>query len=288
MARSAQPHPRLITTITDRGGRTTRSGRPDSFTLTAVRDSHQAPSAAKVVAAMLAALLGWHFAATFLWNAPRNPVTDSVGPQVSSYMEPFFWQNWSLFAPNPINAENELLIRAEVPNPETGDYETTEWVSATALEWTVVDSNPFPSRASRLSANIYQRLSSAWNDLGLSQRDVLARDFFGMDDDWTDLEDALAADPGADAASETDIVAMVRADLVATSYASQVASAMWGENVTSVQFRIRRTPVPRWDDRFEEFDPGSSSVREFGWRPVIVQDGQDADDFAEFFVEVNG
>ena len=250
----------------------------ESSTLAAVpstNESHHAapPPIAKGVAFVLVGIVAIHFAITFLWNAPSNPIRDALGGQVNGYMEPFFEQNWSLFAPNPVNTEDELLVRAEVLDPDTGEFETTEWESATELEWTIVSHNPFPSRASRLSSNLHRRLNSAWNRLSEGQRQVIAEDFFGADD-WTPMAERLASAAGGQIS--TDIETMIRADRVATGYASQFARARWGEGVTSVQYQLRRTPVPRWEERLEaEPTAPSATIREFGWRPVLTNDGQD-------------
>lgn len=248
----------------------------------AVQHSADVPPVAKGVAFFLVGVVAIHFAFTFLFNAPSNPVKDVLGGQVSSYMQPMFQQNWSLFAPNPVNSEDEVLVRAELSGPESGpDAGTptvTEWESATALEWSIITHDPVPSRASRLSSNLHRRLNSAWNRLNDDQHRVLAEDFAYMPD-WTPLADALARAAGG--SPSPDIATMVRADRVATGYATQFARARWGDDVTSVQFQIRRTPVPRWADRLgPDTDPATGTVHEFGWRPVLVNEGQDDDLFA--------
>lgn len=238
------------------------------------------PPLATGLAFVLVGVLVVHFAVTFLWNAPPNPVKEVIGGQVSSYMRPFFVQNWSLFAPDPINTEEEILVRAKVSGPD-GETEVTPWVSATEREWLVVDHNPVPSRASRLSSNLHRRLMSAWRRLSEEQRLVLTEPYDGTAD-WTVLADDLTA--ATRGAEDGRVATMVRADRVATAYATQVARALWGDDVGSVQIRLRSTPVPRWPDRFvPEPDPATASVRQFGWRPVLVAAGQDDDAFAAAF-----
>ncbi len=237
------------------------------------------PPIAKGLAFFLVGVVGLHFAATFLWNAPENPVKESVAAEVSGYMRPFFVQNWSLFAPNPINAEDELLVRAQVADPQTGETEVTEWRNATKLEWSVVRHNPAPSRASRLSSNLHRRIGSAWRDLTDEQQDIVAEDYQDMDD-WVPLSDDLIDAQGGETSSR--VADIVRADRVATGYATQFAQAIWGgDNIEAVQFELRRTPVPRWDERKEpEPENPSFSTREFGWRPVLVDPDQDGSEFA--------
>jgi hypothetical protein len=221
-----------------------------------------------------------HFALTFLWNAPTNPIKDVVRDDVTAYMLPFFEQNWSLFAPNPVNAEDEFLVRAQVADPQTGEVETTQWRSATELEWRLVRHNPAPSRASRLSSNLHRRLNTLWDRLGDEQQEIVARDYATTGAaDW----DRLAADLAAAQNGETTsrVEDFVRADQVAAGYATQFAKAMWPGDVTAVQFQLRRTPVPRWQDRMAPPPEAPEfSTREFGWRPPLVHDDQDESQFA--------
>lgn len=235
------------------------------------------PPIAKGIAFFLVGLLGIHFGVTFLFNAPDNPVKDALGDEVSGYIQPFFQQNWSLFAPNPINSEDELLVRAQVLDPDSGETTTTDWVSATRLEWQLIENNPFPSRASRLSSNLHRRLDSAWRQLSTDQQSVLAEDFSYVTD-WGQITDRLAGQSGGTVTA--DVATMVRADRVATAYATQFATAHWGEDVQAVQYQLSRTPVPRWQERFADAPEAVPTIRDFGWRPLVVNDGQDQDAFA--------
>lgn len=236
---------------------------------------------AKGLAFFVVGLLALHFVVTFLFNAPSNPIKEAAATQISGYMRPFFQQNWSLFAPNPINSEDTLEVRAQVVDAGTGEERVTDWVNATEHEWTLVHHSIAPSRASRLSSNLHRRLHDAWDDLSSDQQEIVARDFDAMPD-WSPLADALIEAQGGTTSSV--VANVVRGDRVATGYATQVARALWGPDVSAVQFRLRRTPVPRWDERFDPVaDEPDSIVREFGWRPVLTNDGQSDEAFADTF-----
>lgn len=240
---------------------------------------------AKGLAFFVTGLLAIHIVVTFLFNAPSNPVKETLRGEIAGYMLPVFDQNWSLFAPNPINSEDTLLIRARIADPEGGDDRITEWVNATEREWTLVHHSLAPSRASRLSSNLHRRLHSAWDDLSADQQEIVARDFDAMPD-WSPLADALIEAQGGETSSA--VANVVRGDRVATGYATQVARALWGDGVVAVQFELRRTPVPRWDVRFDPVpDDPPSTVREFGWRPVLDADGQADEAFAATFEELD-
>lgn len=241
--------------------------------------SSEPPPIAKGIAFFLVGLVAIHFAVTFLWNAPANPIKDSVGGQVSGYMRPFFQQNWSLFAPNPVNAEDELLVRAQVADPQTGELHTTDWEQPTRLEWTLVHHNPAPSRASRVTSNLHRRAYTAWSDLTDEQQEIVGRDYVDMTD-WQPLAEDLIASQGGQTSSR--VANIVRADRVATGYATQFAKATWGEDVVAVQVQLLRTPVPRWDERMEPVPENPArTTREFGWRPALVDDNQDEAAFAD-------
>ncbi len=237
------------------------------------------PPIAKGVAFFLVGLVALHFVATFLWNAPSNPIKESVGDQVSGYMRPFFQQNWSLFAPNPVNAEDELRVRAQVEDPQTGEVTTTEWEDPTRLEWTLITHDPAPSRASRLTSNLHRRVNTAWDALTDDQQAILGTDYQDMAD-WRPLADDLIASQGGETSNR--VANIVRADRVTTGYATQFAKALWGEDVVAVQFQLVRTPVPRWDVRFDRPPENpQQTVREFGWRPALVDPNQDEAAFAD-------
>lgn len=245
------------------------------------RPGADVPPIAKGVAFFLVGVVALHFAMTFLWNAPSNPIKESVSGQVSGYMRPFFQQNWSLFAPNPVNAEDELMVRAQIRHPQTGEISTTGWEEPTRLEWTLVTHDPAPSRASRLTSNLHRRVNTAWNALTDEQQQIVARDYPEMAD-WRPLADDLIAAQSGE--TSTRVANIVRADRVATGYATQFAKAVWGAggDVVAVQFQLVRTPVPRWDVRFDPVPENpQQTIREFGWRPALVDPNQDESVFAD-------
>lgn len=249
-----------------------KSGAPDGY--------REPPPIAKGLAVVVVGFPAIHLAITFLHNAPPNPVKESLQAEVDSYMQPFFGQNWSLFAPNPINSEDTILVRAKVDDPGTGEQRTTDWVNATEREWSVVHHSLAPPRVNKLSSNLHRRLQNAWDDLSDEQREIVAQDFDLMAD-WVPLADALIGSQGGETSSV--VANLVRGDRVVTGYATQVARALWGQNVMAVQFRLERTLVPRWDDRFGEDAEPISVLREFGWRPALANDGQSNTAFAAVF-----
>lgn len=102
----------------------------------------------QVVAAIGLALAGVfacvHLAMVFLHVAPANTMTKSHGEAVRWWTFPEFEQNWRLFAPNPLQQNVSVEVRAEYLAAD-GQRKTTEWVDMTAQDAEEIRGNLFPS-----------------------------------------------------------------------------------------------------------------------------------------------
>ena len=81
-----------------------------------------------IAASAIAGLFAAHFLIVSLGLFPDNPVSHQYKLERAAYMEPLFSQNWSLFAPNPINSNMNVLYRFEAYRG--GEMERSEWVDA--------------------------------------------------------------------------------------------------------------------------------------------------------------
>jgi hypothetical protein len=100
----------------------------------------------------VAAVLCVHLAATFLYNAPANPVSARYAKQVQWWMEPLFEQNWRLFAPNPISENVRIQARASL----SPDGRVSGWIDLSAQDDAAVLGDPAPGH---LAEN---ELRNAW------------------------------------------------------------------------------------------------------------------------------
>jgi hypothetical protein len=103
---------------------------------------------------LTAVLVAIQLAATFLYNAPSNVVTQRYTTQISWWMNPLLNQNWQLFAPNPISENLEVDARASVGPSAT----VTSWVNLSAIDSARTVGNPAPSH---LTMN---GLRNAWRE----------------------------------------------------------------------------------------------------------------------------
>lgn len=95
-----------------------------------------------VAAGAVAAAVAAHLSATFLYNAPANPVSQRYAKQVDGWMVPLFQQNWRLFAPDPMSQNVTVLARARL----RPDGRVTGWVDLTGRDAAVLAGDPVPGR----------------------------------------------------------------------------------------------------------------------------------------------
>ncbi|MFM9583095.1 DUF5819 family protein [Streptomyces caniscabiei] len=102
-----------------------------------------------------AALLGAHFLMAAMSQAPLNPVKLRLYDETSSYLDPYFTQNWLLFAPDPLSDDRGVMARAKCANGVNSDYYdvTTPHIRA------VQQDRFFPSRVSRLVTSSLQMVT---------------------------------------------------------------------------------------------------------------------------------
>lgn len=221
-------------------------------------------------------MTAWHVAASFLWIAPAGPARDAVpGDALRNYMLPMYGQSWSVFAPAPINGDHRLDIRAVVV--ENGEERVTDWVRATDVEISLSRHNLFPPRAANLAINVSSAHQSAYDDLNDDHEAVVAVDY--VQDEWQPRleEDLESDDDGA-------VDPYLEAEEELTAYATQVAYAVWGENVARVQFQTTRQNVVPFAERNEpDAQKPPLQVVNTGWRGLIERDDQSREQFADYF-----
>ncbi|MFG3038717.1 DUF5819 family protein [Streptomyces sp. NPDC048330] len=104
----------------------------------------------QVVAAVALAVVGVfacvHLAMVFLHVAPSNTLTKRHGQAVDEWIYPEFEQNWKLFAPNPLQQNLSVEMRAEIAGTG-GELRTTDWIDLTAQDTAAIRYNPMPSHS---------------------------------------------------------------------------------------------------------------------------------------------
>ncbi|MFV5991853.1 DUF5819 family protein [Streptomyces sp. NPDC056231] len=124
----------------------------------------------QIVAAIALSVIGMiactHLAMVFLHVAPSNTLTKQHGKAVDDWVYPEFEQNWKLFAPNPLQQNVAVHVRAEIAGPD--GRRTTQWMSLSVEDGRGIRGNLLPS-------HIHQnQLRRAW-DFYLNSHDIQNR-----------------------------------------------------------------------------------------------------------------
>ncbi|WP_369196956.1 DUF5819 family protein [Streptomyces djakartensis] len=193
--------------------------------------------AVAVALAVVAAGVCAHIGMTFLHVAPANTLTRQHGKAVDDWIYPEFEQNWKLFAPNPLQQNVSVQVRARVRGPD-GTTPTTGWYDLSAEDGRAIDGNPLPSHTQQ------NELRRAW-------------DFYVATHDSQNRPVGLR---GTLSESYLRRIAVLRLDR-----ADAVRHATGGEGaVERVQFRSRTSnvPPPGWSREKVATTP---SYRELPW-----------------------
>ncbi|GEA81925.1 DUF5819 family protein [Cellulomonas uda] len=185
---------------------------------------------------LVAAVLGTHLAVTALYVAPPNPLKYALQRPVNAWIQPFFEQNWQLFAPDPVRTDSGVLVRAT-----TRDGEDTDFLTINAPYLEARHHNPLPDRS-------YYTVS------GVMHAFLMSRD--------AAVEAAYPADPPADLPillpddELADVPAHTREAYEDTlrnlhDAAADAARRTWGD-VTRIQVRLVTHEFPRWSQRHDD------------------------------------
>ncbi|SFH03602.1 DUF5819 family protein [Streptomyces mirabilis] len=206
------------------------------------------PLRSQVVAALALAVVAVvacvHLGMVFLHVAPTNTVTKQHGRAIDDWIYPEFEQNWKLFAPNPLQQNIDVQVRAQVRGADGGITETG-WYDLSALDGAAIDGNLLPSHTQQ------NELRRAW-------------DFYIGTHDNDNRPVGLRGDLSQRYLRR---IVVLRLD--------REGAGGKGAVVESVQVRSRTTnvPPPKWS---EEQVSDTPVLRELPWWTVPEEDVTDA------------
>ncbi|MER5363895.1 DUF5819 family protein [Streptomyces sp. NPDC002722] len=101
----------------------------------------------QIVAAVALSVIGLvacgQLVMVFLHVAPSNTLTKQHGEAVDEWVYPEFEQNWKLFAPNPLQQNIAVHVRAEIAGAD--GRRTTPWMSLSGEDGKAIRGNLLPS-----------------------------------------------------------------------------------------------------------------------------------------------
>lgn len=78
------------------------------------------------------ALLSAHFTMTLIFVSPHNGLRLTTIPYVERWIEPYFYQKWTLFAPEPLKSTDYLLVQCRVRLAVSGGHFDTDVVDVSS------------------------------------------------------------------------------------------------------------------------------------------------------------
>ncbi|EGX58401.1 hypothetical protein SZN_17877 [Streptomyces zinciresistens K42] len=201
--------------------------------------------AAALAVAVVAVTVCVHIGMVFLHVAPPNTITKQNGKAIDDWIYPEFEQNWKLFAPNPLQQNIAVEVRAQVATA-TGGTRTTRWYDLSAQDGRAIDGNLLPSHTQQ------NELRRAW-------------DFFVATHDARNKPLGLR---GALSESYLRNIVLMRLD--------RENAAGEGGSLERVQVRSRTTnvPPPRWSDE-KISDKPTYRLLPWWWLPEDPTEGAD-------------
>ncbi|WP_420705348.1 MULTISPECIES: DUF5819 family protein [unclassified Streptomyces] len=133
--------------------------------ITALSPRYQIAAALALAVVAVGTLV--HLGMVFLHVAPANALTKQHGQAVDDWIYPEFEQNWKLFAPNPLQQNIDVQVRADL-RTDGGAVRTTGWYDLSALDGADILHNPLPSHTQQ------NELRRAW-DFYVSSHDNAGR-----------------------------------------------------------------------------------------------------------------
>lgn len=222
----------------------------------------------RAVVAGIAVVAVVHSVLVMVWVMPTNPIRDAIGAgRVSRYINNGvvpFEQSWSVFAPTPRRAGENVQVRAY--DGETGT--TTDWYDITADEDERIRHLPNPSRIHSVTRRLGGGANGLLADFSTAQIDLISSDTPSrremvrrLPDDYVELDEML------------------------TRFGTMYAIARWGDSVTMVQIKVGHRRVPAFAKRHRaDLLDVPYTYRTLGWRTALRGDAgaQEAfDDYVE-------
>lgn len=207
------------------------------------------------------AIFALHIASVTLAALPPNRYSDAVRDQ-TAYLDPYFNQNWRLFAPNPISEDRSLLFQGAYVDAE-GKQATTEWVDWTEVELDLVRHRLIGGRAGYVTSKLVTPLQSRAAALSDAQRVVATE----SSPDKPPSFEELAAQLEAASATPTTVAGYLRYERAASRLASDVLEARWPDiELTAVRYAVRSQAVVPFAAR------GGSDAERAAARPDAVEE----------------
>ena len=241
----------------------------------------------------VAVILPLHTAMTFLHVAPVNPVSVAASPVVTSWIYPYFQQNWQLFAPDPVSSDSGVLAQGRV----SADGDPTGYVDLSSPTLEARLHNPIPNRLSYVVSGASHSFLTARQEILESlptddsaeatpiDKSVVALPRGVLEDastaQATAYDDALVRLPGARGRPLVPALRKLGPRATASSGAwptSRYVHDYTGTDPAQVQVRLVTHTFPRWSRPGERHETGLGEM-------LDMVEGRTKQAFAQWLAE---
>jgi hypothetical protein len=211
-------------------------------------------------------MAGFQLVAVTLAALPPNRYSDAAAPR-TSYLAPYFTQNWRLFAPSPVAEDREVWFQGTYTAAD-GSVKTTAWVDWTAVELNLVHHRLVGGRAGYVTSKLYGPLGQAYRGLGTAERETADETPQDSPPRWAQLR----ADLLAGGASRGRVSTFLLYEQATARLATDVLLSRWPDReLTAVRYRLRSAPVVPYESRSGTAAERAASrpeatERDSGWR----------------------
>lgn len=202
----------------------------------------------RAVVVVIGVLVALHSFLVMLWVMPTNPIRDAVGQErLTAWIDPYFTQSWSIFAPTPRRGGENIVVRAHFGAPNSDGARVTEWYDITADEDRRIRHLANPSRIHSATRRLGGRLNGELLNYNDAELRVIAGSFettsrreIGRRLENIDTEGSSNTD---------DYTGYLRSEEMLTRFGTMYATSRWGSGVTAVEFKIGHRSVPNYSRR---------------------------------------
>jgi hypothetical protein len=238
-----------------------------------------------VAAVVLVVLLvAAHLLVVTVAAVPPSRATDTVRP-ATTYLGPYFAQNWRLFAPNPVSSDR--TVRFQGAYEVDGELRTTDWIDWTDVELELVRHRVVGNRAGYVTNKLFEPLESRFRPLSTSQKQLADVADPAAVRSWQWLESDLTKGPG-DPLADTRARLYLVYDRAATRLGTEVLEAANpGRTMVAVRYAARSWAVTPWEARHEdaaarEAARPTPAQRVNGWRAPVRGSAAEQASVADF------
>lgn len=220
---------------------------------------------------LLVAVAFLQLTAVTLAALPPNRYSDAARPQ-TTYLNPYFTQNWRLFAPNPVAEDRNVLFQGSYL-AQDGTVKRSPWVDWTDVELDLIHHRLVGGRAGYITNKMFSPLGARYSALLPAQRTVATNTDEGNPPGWAELSKALiAAGPN----KPVSVSAFLRYERATARLATEVLEARWPTRTfIAVRYSLKRRGVAPYASRngtVQEREAARPSAveRVSGWRAPEV------------------